>query len=47
MTMTTSASPAESDASGVSLYRALWRWHFFAGLLAIPFMLNLAITGGL
>jgi uncharacterized iron-regulated membrane protein len=47
MTMTTSAPSAESGASGVSLYRALWRWHFFAGLLAIPFMLNLAITGGL
>ncbi|MGH7005187.1 MAG: PepSY-associated TM helix domain-containing protein, partial [Alphaproteobacteria bacterium] len=30
-----------------SLYRAIWRWHFFAGLLVIPFMLNLAITGGL
>lgn len=31
----------------VSLYRAVWRWHFFAGLLVIPFMLNLAVTGGL
>jgi uncharacterized iron-regulated membrane protein len=31
----------------ISLYRAIWRWHFFAGLLVIPFMLNLAITGSL
>ncbi|MHC1547058.1 PepSY-associated TM helix domain-containing protein [Phyllobacterium sp. K27] len=31
----------------VSLYRAVWRWHFFAGLLVIPFMINLAVTGGL
>ena len=31
----------------LSLYRAIWRWHFFAGLLVIPFMLNLAITGSL
>ncbi|HWA49771.1 MAG TPA: PepSY domain-containing protein [Dongiaceae bacterium] len=30
-----------------SLYRAIWRWHFFAGLIAIPFMLLLATTGGL
>lgn len=30
-----------------SLYRAVWRWHFFAGLLVIPFMINLAVTGGL
>ena len=31
----------------LSLYRAVWRWHFFAGLLVIPFMLNLAVTGSL
>lgn len=31
----------------LSLYRAIWRWHFFAGLLVIPFMLNLAVTGSL
>ncbi|WP_416674263.1 PepSY-associated TM helix domain-containing protein [Egbenema bharatensis] len=29
------------------LYRAFWRWHFFAGLLVIPFMLVLAITGSI
>lgn len=39
-------SPAFS-AGHVSLYRAIWRWHFFAGLLVIPFMLNLAVTGSL
>ncbi|MEI2297673.1 PepSY-associated TM helix domain-containing protein [Ensifer sp. MJa1] len=32
---------------GISLYRAIWRWHFFAGLLVIPFMISLAVTGGL
>ncbi|MCO5734322.1 PepSY domain-containing protein [Rhizobium sp. SSA_523] len=32
---------------GASLYRAIWRWHFFAGLLVIPALLNLAITGSL
>ncbi len=37
---TTAATPS-------SLYRAIWRWHFFAGLIAIPFMLLLATTGGL
>jgi len=47
MTDTTfSSAPALADGQ-VSLYRAIWRWHFFAGLLVIPFMLNLAITGGL
>lgn len=30
-----------------SLYRAVWRWHFYAGLIVLPFLLWLAITGGL
>jgi uncharacterized iron-regulated membrane protein len=30
-----------------NLYRAVWRWHFYAGLLVLPFLLLLAITGGL
>jgi uncharacterized iron-regulated membrane protein len=29
------------------LYRAFWRWHFYAGLLVIPLMLVLAITGSI
>lgn len=29
------------------LYRAFWRWHFYAGLLALPFLVWLAVTGGL
>lgn len=29
------------------LYRAVWRWHFYAGLLVLPFLVWLAITGGL
>ncbi|MFP3542425.1 PepSY domain-containing protein [Rhizobium sp. SIMBA_035] len=47
MSSITSTETVESAVSGVSLYRAIWRWHFFAGLLAVPFMLNLAITGSL
>jgi uncharacterized iron-regulated membrane protein len=27
------------------LYRVVWRWHFYAGLIVVPFMLILAITG--
>ena len=37
---------ASSDAPS-SLYRAVWRWHFYAGLMVLPFMVLLAITGGL
>jgi len=28
-------------------YRAVWRWHFFAGLLVLPFLVLLAVTGGM
>ncbi len=28
-----------------SLYRAVWRWHFYAGLLVLPFIAWLAMTG--
>ena len=30
-----------------SFYRAVWRWHFYAGLLVLPFLIWLAVTGGL
>ncbi len=30
-----------------SLYRAVWRWHFYAGLLVMPFLILLAVTGAL
>ncbi|PPU93547.1 PepSY-associated TM helix domain-containing protein [Xanthomonas albilineans] len=26
-------------------YRAVWRWHFYAGLLVLPFLIWLALTG--
>src|SRR6186713_583792 len=28
-------------------YRALWRWHFHAGMFCIPFVLVLALTGSI
>jgi uncharacterized iron-regulated membrane protein len=30
-----------------SLYRTLWRWHFYAGLFVIPFVLVLSLSGSL
>ena len=36
----TTRVPASSD-----LYRAVWRWHFYAGLLVLPFLILLgAVT---
>lgn len=34
----------EMNNGGV-LYRTLWRWHFYAGLLVIPFVMLLALSG--
>lgn len=28
-------------------YRAVWRWHFYAGLFCVPFVLWLSVTGAL
>jgi uncharacterized iron-regulated membrane protein len=33
--------------SSSDLYRAVWRWHFYAGLMILPFMITLAISGAL
>ena len=30
-----------------ALYRTIWRWHFYAGLFCIPFVLWLALTGSI
>ncbi|WAM55427.1 PepSY-associated TM helix domain-containing protein [Vreelandella venusta] len=45
--MTTASSSQEGKRKTFDLYRAVWRWHFYAGLLVLPFMISLAITGGL
>lgn len=29
------------------MYNKIWRWHFYAGLFCIPFILVLSITGGI
>lgn len=38
-------SPLESPTN--RFYRTVWRWHFYAGIFVIPFMLLLAITGSI
>ncbi|MDP3660543.1 PepSY domain-containing protein [Phenylobacterium sp.] len=37
-------SPA--DAVVAPFYRAFWRWHFYAGLLIMPVLMLMALTGG-
>jgi uncharacterized iron-regulated membrane protein len=36
----------DSRSAG-ALYRTLWRWHFYAGVLCVPVLISLAITGAI
>ncbi|QVY61809.1 PepSY-associated TM helix domain-containing protein [Cytobacillus gottheilii] len=40
----TSSSKKQTDAS---LYRSVWRWHFYAGIIIAPFLVILAVTGSI
>ena len=37
----------ETTAPAGEIYRAFWRWHFYAGLLVLPILMLMALTGGL
>lgn len=41
------SSTTSQGAPASALYRAVWRWHFYAGLIVLPFMILLAVTGAL
>lgn len=34
-----------ASAASSTLYRTIWRWHFYAGLLVIPFVVLLSLSG--
>lgn len=38
-------TPHPEARRGTGLFRAFWRWHFYAALIVIPTVLILAITG--
>jgi hypothetical protein len=42
---------SETESTGVRKtwpdYRAVWRWHFYAGVVSIPFIVILAISGSI
>ncbi len=41
------APPVSTNPHALSgPYRAVWRWHFYAGLLVLPFLMLMALTGG-
>ncbi|MBB5751345.1 PepSY-associated TM helix domain-containing protein [Prosthecomicrobium pneumaticum] len=43
--MSTITQPAADAAASTRLYRAVWRWHFYAGLYVVPFLVMLVLTG--
>lgn len=42
-----SHAPPTPESKSWPDYRAVWRWHFYAGLFSIPFVIILSITGGI
>lgn len=44
--MNTSTLLANTNNSR-ALYRTIWRWHFYAGIFSIPFVILLSITGAI
>lgn len=38
---------SRTQTASSDIYRAVWRWHFYAGLLVLPFLIILAVTGAL
>lgn len=46
VTIKTGAAPAAPGLlSGA--YRTVWRWHFYAGLICLPFLMLMALTGAI
>jgi uncharacterized iron-regulated membrane protein len=50
--MATASNPATETSGGQSArawpgYNTIWRWHFYAGLLCLPFILWLPVTGAI
>ncbi|MQQ08448.1 PepSY domain-containing protein [Epibacterium sp. SM1979] len=41
----TRAAAQDPDKLAQKFYFAAWRWHFYAGLYVVPFMIMLAVTG--
>jgi uncharacterized iron-regulated membrane protein len=39
--------PKSKEQQDAFLYRTVWRWHFYAGLIIAPFLLILAVTGSI
>lgn len=43
--MSSISMPRQDAVASTRLYRAVWRWHFYAGLSVAPFLIILAVSG--
>ena len=43
--MSSISMPQQDAVASTRLYRAVWRWHFYAGLFVVPILLALALSG--
>jgi uncharacterized iron-regulated membrane protein len=43
--MSTLAATAPDQTVSTRLYRSVWRWHFYAGIIVVPFLIVSALTG--
>ncbi|RYG35635.1 MAG: PepSY domain-containing protein [Burkholderiales bacterium] len=43
----TSFNSSVAEQPSNNIYRAFWRWHFYAGLLVMPVLMLMALTGGI
>lgn len=41
------STPVSQTNQSRALYRTIWRWHFYAGIFSIPFVILLALTGAI
>ncbi|MFC7440277.1 PepSY-associated TM helix domain-containing protein [Laceyella putida] len=41
------SNPKEEQGKVKQLYSAIWRWHFYAGIIFAPFIVMLSITGAI
>jgi len=41
------ATPTAAEGPRANLYRVIWRWHFYAGLITAPIMLIASATGAI
>ncbi len=43
--MSDTTTVADDRLADTLIYRAVWRWHFYAGLIVLPFVILIAATG--